>query len=366
MKKYKILIIKPSSIGDIFHVFPGLDLFRKSYPNCEIHWLVDQKFRGAVELFDSEVIIHDVHRSKIKALSKIFGSWVFIFFMKKQQSIDFDYILDLSFRESDVRSLKHLKVPICGLSEKSLRQLQGDVLITDINVANSYDVVIDLPKSWSSVEFKNLPYVELYKLLLMKSAETYLDDKIDVKPLIEVEQVIKSFDKEGLPNSKYGVFFHSSSGAIKNWKLDYWKELGELCTVEGYQIYLPWGNEDEKRRCEEISRGLSNCHVLPRLSLQDVSRWIEHSEFVVGCDTGFTHLASLHNKPTVRIWGPISKNAGVASVNSLDLVSAASCAPCGKTNYCKLANPNKALEEPVCYDLMVPDKAFKLLIELVN
>ncbi|MDH3359896.1 MAG: hypothetical protein OEL55_03410 [Desulfobulbaceae bacterium] len=36
----KILIIKPSALGDIVHTLPFLDNIKRCYPNASIHWAV--------------------------------------------------------------------------------------------------------------------------------------------------------------------------------------------------------------------------------------------------------------------------------------------------------------------------------------
>ncbi|MDD3118582.1 MAG: lipopolysaccharide heptosyltransferase II [Victivallales bacterium] len=45
----KILIIKPSSLGDIVHVFPAVDILLEAYPEAEIDWLVHPAFVGMVK-----------------------------------------------------------------------------------------------------------------------------------------------------------------------------------------------------------------------------------------------------------------------------------------------------------------------------
>ena len=40
----RILVIKPSSMGDIFHVFPAVKLLRERYPNAKLDWMVHPAF----------------------------------------------------------------------------------------------------------------------------------------------------------------------------------------------------------------------------------------------------------------------------------------------------------------------------------
>jgi len=53
----KILIIKPSSLGDIVHAFPAVDILLESYPDAEIDWLVHPAFAGMLKYCRN---IHDI------------------------------------------------------------------------------------------------------------------------------------------------------------------------------------------------------------------------------------------------------------------------------------------------------------------
>ncbi len=45
----RILILKPSAIGDVVHTLPVLNLLRKTYPQTHIAWLVTPACAGLLE-----------------------------------------------------------------------------------------------------------------------------------------------------------------------------------------------------------------------------------------------------------------------------------------------------------------------------
>ncbi|OGW33981.1 MAG: lipopolysaccharide heptosyltransferase I, partial [Nitrospirae bacterium GWD2_44_7] len=45
----KILVIKPSSLGDIVHSLPFLNVLRDSFPKAEIHWIIARGLEGLLE-----------------------------------------------------------------------------------------------------------------------------------------------------------------------------------------------------------------------------------------------------------------------------------------------------------------------------
>ena len=60
----RILIIKPSSLGDVTHALPVLHLLRKRYPDAKISWLVAPYCSGLLEGHPEldEVILFDRRR----------------------------------------------------------------------------------------------------------------------------------------------------------------------------------------------------------------------------------------------------------------------------------------------------------------
>src|SRR3954467_11068528 len=92
----RILILKPSAIGDVVHALPVLNLLRKTYPQAHIAWLVTPACAGLLEGHPQldEVVRFDrkgygqVYKSDA-ALKGLFG---FIRALRKQQ---FDLVLDL-------------------------------------------------------------------------------------------------------------------------------------------------------------------------------------------------------------------------------------------------------------------------------
>ncbi|MGL4855240.1 MAG: lipopolysaccharide heptosyltransferase II [Lentisphaeria bacterium] len=87
----KILVIKPSSLGDIIHTFPAVDALRNKFPNAEIYWLVNDSLAGIVELtpsIDETILFHRQQLGKVKNIRKIFS------FLQELKSRNFDIVFD--------------------------------------------------------------------------------------------------------------------------------------------------------------------------------------------------------------------------------------------------------------------------------
>ena len=45
----KILIVKPSSLGDVVHSLPFLNAMKRCFPKAEIHWVIAKGLEGLLE-----------------------------------------------------------------------------------------------------------------------------------------------------------------------------------------------------------------------------------------------------------------------------------------------------------------------------
>jgi ADP-heptose:LPS heptosyltransferase len=57
----KILVVKPSSLGDIVHSLPFLNSIKTCFPKAEIHWIIAKGLEGLLEchpMVDRLIIIN--------------------------------------------------------------------------------------------------------------------------------------------------------------------------------------------------------------------------------------------------------------------------------------------------------------------
>ncbi len=64
-KVKKILIVKPSSLGDVVHALPALELIQEQYPNAKIDWLVNPLFADVLEFSEHINYIIAFNRKKL-------------------------------------------------------------------------------------------------------------------------------------------------------------------------------------------------------------------------------------------------------------------------------------------------------------
>ena len=65
---------------------------------------------------------------------------------------------------------------------------------------------------------------------------------------------------------------------------------------------LPWRSAKEKEEAESLAAAIPGSRILPRLSITDTVTLTGKAAFIVGVDTGLSHLAAAFDKPTVQIY----------------------------------------------------------------
>lgn len=125
-KIQRILVVKPSSLGDILHIFPALSLLRQCYPDAEMDFLIHPSFAPILDYSPfpvSRKIIFE--RKKIGKLSSFFPEVIKLCRELRQKK--YDLVLDFQglFRSAvfaywaahgaTIRGFAHPREPISAL-----------------------------------------------------------------------------------------------------------------------------------------------------------------------------------------------------------------------------------------------------------
>lgn len=86
-----VLVIKPSSLGDVVHAFPAVNLIHSHHPEATITWVVNDTYAEMVELFP---YVDDVALFRRKRWGKITRWYEYIAFALELRKRKFDLIID--------------------------------------------------------------------------------------------------------------------------------------------------------------------------------------------------------------------------------------------------------------------------------
>lgn len=294
-KALNILIIRMSSIGDIFHAFTVLSDIKSQIPHAKIDWLVDDNF---IEIAKLSPLIDGLISIPMKSW-KNQGTWQIILNLlkwgkaNKQNSNNkyYDHVLDMQGLIKTGLMTKVFSGHSYGLNYKSAKEgIFASIFYNHVFSVNRNQVAIKRFRSLAG-QALGLDYRVPFSFQIK-------DQPLNIK----------------LEN-KYIVLLHGTSKSKKQWSLENWVSLAiELLKNTSYKVCMSYSSSAEKQFVESITQliveaaynnqaiNLENFVVLPQLAVAEFSSLIKNASLVVGVDTGFTHLANLLHRPVIGIY----------------------------------------------------------------
>src|SRR5204863_5573114 len=109
--------------------------------------------------------------------------------------------------------------------------------------------------------------------------------------------------QENRPASgRFALLFTMTSRDDKLWPEEHWRSLGSALESRGLRCLLPWGTEEERRRCARIATAIPGAVVPQRMTLTELANLARVARCVVGVDTGLAHLAAAVEVPVVGLY----------------------------------------------------------------
>ena len=308
----KILLVRLSSMGDLIHTLPAIEDLARQCPDVELHWLCEAGFADIARLHP---FVKKIHVMKWRQWRKhLFQSetWQEIGRLKQTLRQEaFDFVLDSQGLIKSACFAKMVKSPIYGLDKNSTRE--G---LAALAYAKKYAV----PKGKNAVWRNRELFAQVFEYA-MPETQVFGLTVPEAGRLKNLEQ-------------PYYAALHATSRDSKLWPVENWRVLLQKLNEEQQcNVYLPWGNEAEKARAEQIADELPFAIVCDKISLLQAAYLLKHAVGIVGVDTGLLHLANALEKPVVGIYtdtdpiktgvqvSPIAKNLGnIGQIPSADLV----------------------------------------------
>ena len=293
----RVLLVKMSSLGDVVHALTGVTDASRAIPGIRFDWVVESAYKE----------IPSWHPAVRRIIPCAFRRW--------RASL-------LSAKTRD--------------EWNAFRQELG---------AESYDIVLDAQGLLKSALISRLGRGRTegrsYGSAREAAAAAFYQERHAVDlTLPEVEQLRQLFaltfgypqprmpadfsiDRNRLPDTSnyrrpYCLFLHGAAWESKLWPVKRWIEVGEKMVQAGVKVLLPWGNEFERTTAQTIARACGG-EVLPALGIGQLAAVISKASFVIGADTGLTHIAIALGVRTVALYGPsvpvYDKVAGVELIN---------------------------------------------------
>lgn len=330
----RVLLIKTSSLGDIIHTLPALTDAAKAIDGLSVDWVVEEAFTDVPSWHPAvrEVIPVAIRRWR-KNLWRTWRSGEYANFKHQLLSNEYDLVVDAQSLLKSAWLTRGLNAPVAGPDRQSAREALASYF---------YDRHYSVPTGIHAVERNRLLFAAALGYQLEQGVVDYGLDR----------NQIASWQAD-LPQMPYLLFLHGTTWPSKHWPQQYWRELAEHYAAQGMRIYLPWGNQTELLRAEQIAQDLPSVQVLPRLSLTALASYLAAASACVAVDTGLGHLAAALDTPCVSLYGPTSPNlVGAYGANQVHLCASG-------------PNAGKRDRNKPCFEDLTANKVVAALASLV-
>ena len=283
-----ILLIKPSSLGDIVMALPALSALRRSFPEARISWLVRPEFASLIEDHPhlDEILNFDRKRlGKAWRHPGALGSLVSL--VRDLRRHQFDAVLDLQglFRSASLAWLSRCP------------QRFGPVWRREF-AHHFYTTTVPAEPEWVHV-------IDYYMKLLetMGAGDRRVEFVLPEKPAA-AQAVEKLLSEHSIDRARYAVIIPGSAQVSKCWPVERFAALAERLTSEHGLSVLATGSGPEGAMIERI-RERASCPVLSlagRTSLPELVEVLRGARVVISNDTGPGHIAAALGRPLVMMF----------------------------------------------------------------
>ncbi|KAF0143748.1 MAG: heptosyltransferase I [Nitrospirae bacterium] len=345
----KILIIKPSSLGDIVHSLPFLNAIRDRFPKSEIHWVVARGLEGLLEghpMISKLWIINKDNWKKIKNMKGTVSELKDLFKSLKKEK--FDIVVDLQglLRSGVLAAATGAPLRI-GFNEaregsrifythrvkggKDIHAVDRYLKIAKFLGCDASDVKFPFPLSFSSSQGINY----------------FLNEYNPPSP---------PFDKGGMGGfcDEYAVIVPGARWRTKKWPSE---RFGELASILPVKALVVGGKSDIdiSNRVAAGSKG-NAMSVAGMTSIKELVDLMRKAKFVVSNDSGPMHIAAALGVPVFAIFGPTNPlRTGPYGKGHVIIRKELKCSPCYKKTCkdvrCMDAVSVKEVAEIICQEL---------------
>ncbi len=301
----RVLLVKMSSMGDVIHTLPAVTDAARALPGIRFDWVVEE---GFAEIPTWHAAVDRVFPIRLRQWRKRLWSpavWrdMSAFFDQIAAAGPYDLILDAQGLLKSVfvagKAQKALKNRTFSTGQKTDPVKMGETpSIAGFDRASAreplaarfYDPTCHVPVEQHAIDRLRQLFAQVLDYELPQSEIDY-----GITP--------PRIDHGLAVRSPYWVFLHGTTWETKLWPEKYWRQLIEHAALQGRQVVLPWGSEEEHHRSLRLAQGFDNAQVpAERFSLGAMASLLGGAEQVVAVDTGLAHLAAALNVPTAVLY----------------------------------------------------------------
>jgi len=340
----RILLIKPSALGDVVHTLPVLVKLRARYPRAQIDWLITPENAEVVRYHPALSNVVLFARRDFSKRGRRWRAFVSFFDLLKQiRRAKYELIIDM---HGQVRSAFFALISGARVRIGFDRPVKRGLTVSaehDLKNIPSHGWRGAREGSW--IAYTNripIPTLDVHAIdrYLWVAPLLGLDDNppdltIHLSPQA-TNKVNRLLEEHGVPASKpLVVLVPGTIWETKHWTIEGFAGVARQFLQDGFAVALA-GTTRDQQRCRQIAAAApGTCDLSGKTTPADLAALIRRAEVAVTNDSGSMHVAASLGKPMVSVFGPtnpvhIGPYERPESVVRLDL-------PCSPCNYRRLS-----------------------------
>ncbi len=276
----KILILKPSSLGDIIHAIPVLRLIKQQRPDWEVHWWIAKHFAPILEMDSDITALHYFDRHGWSSIRGISRGIQGVSRMRREQ---FDVVIDL---QGLARSALHGWAARGGYTLGLDQRREGAAVL--------YDEAIERPSQEThAVDWCR----EVLPKLGLKSEGSF--EWLPERPWLLENLFTQGFEY----GNRWIALCPGARWESKQWPLDSFRTIVQKMKSSNVHFVVIGGGED-RAMGEYLRREERVLDLTGRTTIPEMVEWLRVCSVVITNDTGPMHAAAAVNTPVVALFGP--------------------------------------------------------------
>lgn len=275
----RILIIKPSAIGDVVHALPVLNLLRRRWPGAKVSWLVTPACAG---LLEGHPQIDEVIRFERREFGRGWRSprvaADFVRFMGELRRRRFDLVIDLQglFRSGWLAAATRAPVRV-GMANAR----EGAWLFYTHRVPTGT---------------REQHAIERY----LTVAEAVGCERGPTEFVFAVDDADRAYVRKLTP-ARYAVLMPGANWVTKQWPVERFAGLVSPLRERFELECVVAGGPDVAELAEKVPAA---ANLAGRTNLRQLVALLEKAQLVVANDSGPMHIAAALGRPLVTPFGP--------------------------------------------------------------
>jgi lipopolysaccharide heptosyltransferase I len=309
----RILLIKPSAVGDVVHTLPVLAKLRQRYPAAQIDWLITPENADLVRYHPalSNVVLFD--RRRFARFGRNWSATTGMFRLLNQiRRARYELVVDL---HGQLRSALFTLASGAPFRVGFERTREGAWV--------SYSHRIPLPTMEAHAADR---YLWLGQVLGFDAAAPdftiYVPDEAD-------ENVARLLAKHRQLGRPLAVLVPGTVWETKHWRIEGFVEVARHLLATGRAVVLA-GSPKDRPRCQQVAEACPEvCDLSGQTTLAEMIALVRRAALCVTNDSGSMHIAVALDKPVVSVFGPTNpRRTGPYGRPSAVVQAEIECSPC--------------------------------------